>query len=488
MDNKGNQKLICQLCGAREEDTGQILNLSGGINICANCMQKALDIDPNNPPKSLIGKQIIMSPPLGGVGIPTWMGKMDWPWDGGGTGELTDEQREELKEKEEAMLKEMEEEIRREEEEERRKIREEYSLKNIMPPHKMKEALDQYVIGQEKAKKIVTVGVYNHYKRIVTMAEDEIDVEIEKSNMLMVGPTGSGKSYLVKTLAKILKVPLAITDATSLTEAGYIGDDIESVLSKLLIAADNDVRKAERGIVFIDEIDKLAKKPDNKTKDVSGEAVQQGLLKLLEGNEVLVPVGMTTKGSMTPLEKMDTSNILFICGGAFPDIDKIIKTRIKKQSPIGFKLSTGEEEDADQSILSQLTVEDLREYGFIPEFLGRLPVMMTLDGLDEEMLVKVLSEPKNAILRQYEKLLSLDEVGLEFEEGALEEIAKKALKKETGARGLRAILEEVMLDIMYDIPKNDNIGKVIMTKEYIQGKNKPVIKMRNDHKENAYGK
>jgi ATP-dependent Clp protease ATP-binding subunit ClpX len=320
------------------------------------------------------------------------------------------------------------------------------------------------------------VAVYNHYKRIGTAIDPEI--EIEKSNMLMIGPTGSGKTYLVKTLAKLLNVPLAITDATSLTEAGYIGDDVESVISKLLQAADNDVKKAERGIVFIDEIDKIAKKRNTTSRDVSGESVQQGLLKLLEGSDVEVPVGATSKNAMVPLTTVNTQNILFICGGAFPDLDKIIKTRLNKQSSMGFKADLKDKYDDEPNLLSKVTLDDLREYGMIPEFLGRLPIMYTLEGLTKEMLVQVLKEPKNAILKQYQKLLALDEVDLQFDPEALEAIADKAMEKKTGARALRAILEELMLDIMYEIPKDDNIGRVVITRDYIEGKGVPVIEMR----------
>ncbi|GFI44307.1 ATP-dependent Clp protease ATP-binding subunit ClpX [Lachnospiraceae bacterium] len=304
------------------------------------------------------------------------------------------------------------------------------------------------------------------------------EIEIEKSNMLMIGPTGSGKTYLVKTLARLLDVPLAITDATSLTEAGYIGDDIESVVSKLLAAAGNDVEKAEQGIIFIDEIDKIAKKKNTNQRDVSGESVQQGMLKLLEGSEVEVPVGANSKNAMVPLTTVNTKNILFICGGAFPDLDKIIKERLTKQSSIGFGAELKDRYDRDQTILQKVATEDLRNFGMIPEFLGRLPIVFTLRGLSEEMMVKILTEPKNAILKQYQKLLALDEVKLEFDEGALAAIAKKAVEKDTGARALRAIIEEFMLDIMFEIPKDDNIGQVTITREYIEGTGGPLIMLR----------
>lgn len=349
-------------------------------------------------------------------------------------------------------------------------------LKKIPAPHKIKEQLDQYVIGQDQAKKIISVAVYNHYKRIGSPLAD--DIEIEKSNLLMIGPTGCGKTYLVKTLARLLDVPLAIADATSLTEAGYIGDDIESVLSKLLAAADDDVEKAETGIVFIDEIDKIAKKKDSNHRDVSGESVQQGLLKLLEGSEVEIPVGANSKNAMVPLTTINTKNILFICGGAFPDLDKIIKERLSQKSTIGFQGELKDRFDNDTKILNKVTMDDIRKFGMIPEFLGRMPIVCTLDKLDEEMLKTILTEPKNAILKQYKKLLEIDEVELIFDDSAIEAISRKAMEKKTGARALRAIIEDFMLDIMYEIPKDENIGRVTITGDYIDGKGAPIVEMR----------
>ena len=352
------------------------------------------------------------------------------------------------------------------------------NIRDIPAPHKIKASLDEYVVGQEYAKKVISVAVYNHYKRVATNTMDEI--EIEKSNMLMIGPTGCGKTYLVKTLARLLDVPLAIADATSLTEAGYIGDDIESVVSKLLAAADNDVERAETGIIFIDEIDKIAKKKNTNSRDVSGESVQQGMLKLLEGAEVEVPVGANSKNAMVPLATVNTKNILFICGGAFPELEDIIKERLTKTASIGFNSELKDKYDKDKNILSRVTVEDIRKFGMIPEFIGRLPIIFTLEGLSRDMMVKILKEPKNAILKQYQKLLELDEVKLEFTEDALGAIADKALKRDTGARALRSIIEDFMLDIMYEIPKDDNIGKVTITREYIEGTGGPLIEIRGN--------
>lgn len=353
-----------------------------------------------------------------------------------------------------------------------------FTSENIPAPHLLKAELDKYVIGQEQAKKIISVAAYNHYKRIRTGTMD--DIEIEKSNILLIGPTGAGKTYLVRTLARLLDVPLAITDATSLTEAGYIGDDVESCISRLLSEAENDVDRAQRGIVFIDEIDKLAKKQNVNSRDVSGEAVQQGLLKLLEGSEVEVPVGASSKNAMVPTVTVDTGNILFICGGAFPALEGIIRERLHKQSSMGFTAELRDTSGKPNNLLTKVTNDDLRAFGMIPEFIGRLPITCTLQDLDEEMLVRILKEPKNAIIRQYQKLLALDDVQLDFEEEALHAIARKAMEKATGARALRSIIEAFMMDIMYEIPKDRNIGRVIITEAYVCGHGGPKVEIRQD--------
>ena len=449
-DEKDGYEDICYICRRPESKAGKMIKIPNNICICRDCMQKTFDsmsgsgfnLGDFNPANMGFGNM----PNISMINLSDLQGMLP---------KSQQIKKKKPKEKKEKPV---------------------LDIRAIPAPHKIKASLDEYIVGQDYAKKVMSVAVYNHYKRVASEAND--DIEIEKSNMLMVGPTGSGKTYMVRTLAKLLDVPLAITDATSLTEAGYIGDDIESVVSKLLAAADNDIEKAERGIIFIDEIDKIAKKRNTNQRDVSGESVQQGMLKLLEGADVEVPVGASSKNAMVPMVTVNTRNILFICGGAFPDLDSIIKERLNQESSMGFKAALKDQYDEDENILQKVTVEDIRTFGMIPEFIGRLPILFSLEALTEDMLVRILKEPRNAILKQYQKLLEMDEVKLEFEDEALHAIAKKAKEKKVGARALRAIIEEFMLDIMYEIPKDDNIGKVTITKDYVEKKGGPLIEMR----------
>ncbi len=442
---------ICYVCRRPESITGPMVSMPGGMNLCHDCMQKAFD-----------------SVTQGGLDLSKIQ---NMPYMNMNFSDFENLKPEDLEIPKKQKIK------KRSEKDNTPKL----DRKDIPAPHIIKHKLDDYVIGQEQAKKAISVAVYNHYKRVYLADKDIIDdegVQIEKSNILMIGPTGSGKTYLVKTLARLLDVPIAIADATSLTEAGYIGDDIESVVSKLLAAADNDVEKAEQGIIFIDEIDKIAKKKNTNSRDVSGESVQQELLKLLEGSNVEVPVGSNQKNALTPMTTVSTENILFICGGAFPDLEDIIKERLNEKSSIGFSAELKDRYDKDENILFHVITEDLRKFGMIPEFLGRLPITVTLQSLTKELLVRILKEPRNAILKQYIKLLELDEVKLVFEDEALEWIAEQAMKKETGARALRSIIEEFMLDIMYEIPKDPDIGSVVITRAYLDKRGGPMIQMR----------
>lgn len=446
-DNNGGYERICYMCHRPESKVDKMITIPNNITICSDCMQKTFDQIGMQGIPQVPGMEIIN---LGAMGMepPT---------------EFQERHKVKTKKKE-------------------KKEKPVLDINHLPAPHVIKGNLDEYVMGQERAKKILAVGVYNHYKRVLAEKQTENgerpDIEIEKSNMLLLGPTGSGKTFMVKTMARLLQVPLAITDATALTEAGYIGDDVESVISKLLASADNDVELAERGIVYIDEIDKIAKKQNANTRDVSGESVQQALLKLLEGADVEVPVGATNKNAMVPMTTVNTSHILFICGGAFPGLEDIIKKRLTKQGTMGFGSELRDKYDHDKDLFARVETEDIREYGLIPEFIGRLPIVFSLEAMDEDLLVEVLTKPRNAIVKQYQKLLQMDEVDLEFEEDALRAVAKKAAAKKTGARALRSIIEQFMMDIMYEIPKDDMIGKVIITKDYIEGKGAPVILMR----------
>ena len=346
---------------------------------------------------------------------------------------------------------------------------------NLVKPVEMKAFLDEYVIGQDEAKKTLSVAVYNHYKRV--LAKKNLDVELQKSNILLIGPTGSGKTYLAQTLAKKLNVPFAIADATALTEAGYVGEDVENILLKIIQAADYDMERAEHGIIYIDEIDKITRKSENTsiTRDVSGEGVQQALLKILEGTEASVPPQGGRKHPQQEMYHIDTTDILFICGGAFDGLEKIVEARIGQKS-IGFEADVqgGKKENIGE-LFRQVLPQDLVKFGLIPEFVGRVPVISALDMLDEDALVRILTEPKNAITRQYEEMFRLDGVELEFDPEAIREIARRSCERKTGARGLRAIMESIMLDPMFEIPSEENVVRCIITKEAADGKEKPVM-------------